>query len=115
MTMPGTVLTAVMASAPARTTAAAIRAMSGTLGASLTAIGILTTRRTAAVTAAALSTVPAKGVPNSSPTLGQEIFTSSRSGWAWAMVWATSANSATVPAKILAISGTPSGCSRARV
>ena len=52
--MPGTVLTAVMASAPASTTAAAMRAMSGTLGASLTLIGIVTARRTASVTAAAL-------------------------------------------------------------
>ncbi len=103
ITMPGMVLTAVIASAPASTTARAMRAMSGTLGASLTLMAMRsfvvrtevrtegakapTTNlsracRTDAVTAAALSAVPANGVPNSSPTLGQEMLTSIRSGWA---------------------------------
>src|SRR3990172_11573418 len=106
MTMPGMVLMAQMASAPASTTARAMDAMSGTLGASLTMTGRSTARLTAAVTFAADRQLAANGSPNSEAALGQLMLTSIRSGAARATISATTAKLATVSAKMLAMTGT---------
>ena len=115
-TKPGIVLMAQSASAPACTTAWAMRPTLGTFGASLTISGILwsaTACFTHWVTAAADSALAANGSPKLSSTFGQEMLTSMQSGRARAMRRATSPNSAAVPAKMLAMTRTPRGCSLA--
>ena len=79
MAIAGMVLMAQMASAPASTTAAAMRPMSGTFGAGFSTIGMSTAAPTAAVTAAAAGQLAAKISPNSALTFGQLMLTSSRS------------------------------------
>ena len=113
ISMPGTVLMAVMACAPASSAASAMRAMLGTLEDNFTLKGIEVFSLTLRVTAAVVSGDPEKGVPKSSLTFGQEILTSIRSGSASEMPAAMRPNSSTVGAKMLAINGTPNSRSRA--
>ncbi len=111
-TIPGPrVLIALIASAPALTTALAISAMFASFGESLTMIGISVHCLTRRVTCAATYGVAQKNCPNSCSTLGQEIFTSIKSGSAIVIFSATLPKSQTDSAKILAMTAIPFGLS----
>ena len=105
--MPGIVLTAEIASAPASTTAFAITLMSGTLGASLAAIFASVFFLTTDMTAAASSLSRANGMPKSSAVLGHDKLTSIIFGLSVDNFLATSPNSSFVPPNRLGMTGTP--------
>ena len=109
ISMPGMVLMAVIASAPASTTARAISPISCTLGDSFTRQGSDVTFLTVAVTSAAADGEAANISPCSAPRFGQDTFSSIMSGLACASSAAACAKPSAVSAERLAMSGTRSG------